>query len=82
MVINEQLYYTYHTLDQEDNVIEVLIDTNLQNIQKLVSDLAKKTSYRYVYCGRKYHAIHWQQQDPEAAKLLLQYRDAEREYRV
>lgn len=80
MVITENLYYTYHSLNEDDTVVEVFTDTDLSKLQKLVFDLEKQTGYRYVYCGRKYHAIHWEQTDPEAAKFLLQYRDAERRY--
>lgn len=80
MVITEQLLYTYHTINDDNVVIEVLTDTDLSKLQKLVLDLQKQTGYQYLYCGRKYHAIHWQQTDPEAAKFLLQYRDAERKY--
>jgi len=80
MVINEKLYYTYHSIDNEDMVIEVLTDTNLKKLQKFVKEAAEQTGYRYLYCGRKYHAVHWQQQNPEAADFLVQLRDAERVY--
>ena len=60
MVITEQLLYTYHSINDDNVVIEVLTDTDLSKLQKLVLDLQKQTGYQYLYCGRKYHAIHWQ----------------------
>ena len=80
MVITEQLLYTYHTINDDNVVIEVLTDTDLSKLQKLVLDLQKQTGYQYLYCGRKYYPHHWQQPDQEAAKFLLQNRDAERRY--
>ena len=52
MVITEQLLYTYHTINDDNVVIEVLTDTDLSKLQKLVLDLQKQTGYQYLYCGR------------------------------
>ena len=81
MVINEKLYYTYHILDQDEKVVEIHTDTDRQKLINLTNSICNhRPDYTAVYVGRQYHAIHWQQQNPEAANFLMQLRDAERVY--
>ena len=81
MVINEKLYYTYHILDQDEKVVEIHTDTNRQKLINLTNSICvHRPDYTAVYVGRQYHAIHWQQQNPEAANFLMQLRDAEMVY--
>ena len=81
MVINEKLYYTYHILDQDEKVVEKHTDTDRQKLIHLTKSICDhRPDYTAVYVGRQYHAIHWQQQNTEAANFLMQLRDAERVY--
>jgi len=81
MVINEKLYYTYHILDEDEKVVEIHTDTDHKKLTNLAKGICSlRPDYTAVYVGRQYHAVHWQQQNPEAADFLVQLRDAERVY--
>jgi len=81
MVINEKLCYTYHILDQDEKVVEIHTDTDRQKLINLTNSICgHRPDYTAVYVGRQYHAVHWQQTNPEAAAFLMQLRDAERTY--
>jgi len=81
MVINEKLYYTYHILDQDEKVVERHTHTDRQKLINLINSICEdRPDYTAVYVGRQYHAIHWQQTDPEAQDFLIQLRDAQRVY--
>ena len=81
MVITEKLYYTYHILDQDEKVVEIHTDTDRQKLINLINSICDhRPDYTAVFVGRQYHAIHWQQPNIEAYRLLKQLRDAERTY--
>ena len=81
MVITEKLYYTYHILDQDEKVVEIHTDTDRQKLIDLTNSIRDhRPDYTAVYVGRQYHAIHWQQPNIAAYRLLKQLRDAERVY--
>lgn len=77
MQIKKQLLHTYHILDKEGIVMETHTDEDKAKVYRLVQDIQNQTGWTYVYAGRQYHAVHWDQPNDEARELLLKLRDAE-----